>query len=364
MTDREIAIYSAKRNIVDSIWRSANLEGFSTTYPKTEAILENVPVNGVSRDEIIFMVNMKRAWEFLLDYLDYHNSLTTLKELNKICCEGLFYGSGEIRKSNVSIGGTTWKPGIPDEVTLYESINTIEKIEDPELKALKYFCFIARTQMFLDGNKRVAQLIANKVLIENRVGILRIKVEDIQEFKMLLVEFYETNNDYYIIEYMQENCIYRVSEMKYVASVKTNVSDNKNIREEVPVERVLLDRSNIVLLSDILNKIITLIESLKVCGKVRLYGRDGIIYLVFKEKDSSSILRYRADGEGISKNGKFNKISDRKLRYIIKDSVGMLDDRFAYSVKSISFDYVGVAFREGVMYPSREEKGTTEIELY
>lgn len=62
MTDREIAIYSAKRNIVDSIWRSANLEGFSTTYSKTEAILENVPVNGVSRDEIIFMVNMKRAF--------------------------------------------------------------------------------------------------------------------------------------------------------------------------------------------------------------------------------------------------------------------------------------------------------------
>ena len=364
MTDREIAIYSAKRNLVDSIWRSANLEGFSTTYPKTEAILENVPVNGVSRDEIIFMVNMKRAWEFLLDNLDYPNSLAILRELNKICGWGLFYGNGEVRKLDVSIGGTTWKPSIPDEETLYDSINTIEKIKDPELKALKYFCFIARTQMFLDGNKRVAQLIANKVLIENGVGIFRIKVEDIQEFKMLLVEFYETNNDYYIIEYMRENCIYRVSEMKYATSIKTNVSNNKNSREEVPVERVLLDRSNIVLLSDILNKIVTLIESLKVCGKVRLYERDGIIYLVLKEKGDSSILRYRVDDEGISKNGKFNKISDRKLRYIIKDSVGMLDDKFAYSVKSISFDYVGVAFREGIMYPSKEEKGTTEIELY
>ena len=125
MTDREIAIYSAKRNIVDSIWRSANLEGFSTTYPKTEAILENVPVNGVSRDEIIFMVNMKRAWEFLLDNLDYPNSMAILRELNKICGLGLFYGNGEVRKLDVSIGGTNWKPSIPDEVTLYESINTI-----------------------------------------------------------------------------------------------------------------------------------------------------------------------------------------------------------------------------------------------
>lgn len=62
MTDKELAIYLAKRSVVDSIWRSANLEGFSTTYHKTEAILENVPVIGVSRDEIIFMVNMKRAF--------------------------------------------------------------------------------------------------------------------------------------------------------------------------------------------------------------------------------------------------------------------------------------------------------------
>ena len=60
---------------------------------------------------------------------------------------------------------------IPDEAMLYDSINTLEKIDDIELKALKYFCFIARTQMFLDGNKRVAQLIANKVLISGGVGI-------------------------------------------------------------------------------------------------------------------------------------------------------------------------------------------------
>ena len=363
MTDREIAIYSAKRNIVDSIWRSANLEGFSTTYPKTEAILENVPVNGVSRDEIIFMVNMKRAWEFLLDNLDYPNSMAMLREINKICGSGLYPGNGEVRKLDVAIGGTTWTPNIPDEAMLYDSINTLEKIDDIELKALKYFCFISRTQMFLDGNKRVAQLIANKVLISGGVGIFRLKVEDIPEFKKILVEFYETNNDNYIIEYMKANCIYRVVDMKYAKEAKKFTFD-KNNKETVPEERVLLDKVNITLLSDVLNKIITLLESLNVFGEVKLYERDGIIYLVFKEKDSSSILRYRVDDEGISKNGKFNKISDRKLRYIIKDSVGVLEDRFAYSVKSISFDYVGVAFREGVMYPSKEEKGTTEIELY
>ena len=37
--------------------------------------------------------------------------------------------------------------------------------------ALEMFCFIARTQMFLDGNKRVAQLMCNKIMMEDDIGI-------------------------------------------------------------------------------------------------------------------------------------------------------------------------------------------------
>ncbi len=36
---RDTAIEMAKRLLVDSIWKSANLEGLGMTFPKTEAIL-------------------------------------------------------------------------------------------------------------------------------------------------------------------------------------------------------------------------------------------------------------------------------------------------------------------------------------
>lgn len=39
----DTAIEMAKRLLVDSIWKSANLEGLGTTFPKTEAILANAP---------------------------------------------------------------------------------------------------------------------------------------------------------------------------------------------------------------------------------------------------------------------------------------------------------------------------------
>lgn len=64
--------------------------------------------------------------------------------------------------------------------------------------------------MFVDGNKRVAQLIANKVLIENNIGIFQIPIEKLEEFKTLLIEFYESGNDVQIIDFMKEYCIRRI----------------------------------------------------------------------------------------------------------------------------------------------------------
>lgn len=206
---RDTAIEMAKRLLVDSIWKSANLEGLGTTFPKTEAILANAPTT-TKTEEVLFVINMKRAWQFLLDNLDYDNSLMLLREYNKIVGELLFNYAGEIRTIPVQIGGTAWEPEMPHTGIIIEEMEEIEKCEDVESKALKYFCYVARTQMFIDGNKRVAQLIANKVLIENNIGIFQIPIEKLEEFKMLLIEFYESGNDTDIICFMKEYCIRRI----------------------------------------------------------------------------------------------------------------------------------------------------------
>lgn len=205
----DTAIEMAKRLLVDSIWKSANLEGLGTTFPKTEAILANAPTT-TKTEEVLFVINMKRAWQFLLDNLAYNNSIMLLREFDKIAGELLFRYAGEIRTIPVQIGGTSWEPEMPHTGIIMDSMKEIERIEDVELRALKYFCYIARTQMFIDGNKRVAQLMANKILIQNNVGIFQIPIEKLEEFKGMLIDFYETGNDARIIAFMGEHCIRRV----------------------------------------------------------------------------------------------------------------------------------------------------------
>ncbi len=205
----DTAIEMAKRLLVDSIWKSANLEGLGTTFPKTEAILANAPTT-TKTEEVLFVINMKRAWQFLLDNLDYSNNLMLLREYNKIVGELLFNYAGEIRNIPVQIGGTSWEPEMLHTGIIIDILEKIEENEDIELRALKYFCYVARTQMFIDGNKRVAQLIANKVLIENNIGIFQIPIEKLEEFKTLLIQFYESGNDEEIIGFMKEYCIRRI----------------------------------------------------------------------------------------------------------------------------------------------------------
>ncbi len=206
---RDTAIEMAKRLLVDSIWKSANLEGLGTTFPKTEAIIANAPTE-TRTEEVLFVINMKRAWQFLLDNLSYPSDLMLLREYNKIVGELLFRNNGEIRTFPVQIGGTNWEPDMPDIAVVSEKLADIERTDDTELRALKYFCYAARAQLFADGNKRVAQLICNKVLIENDIGIFQIPIELLEKFRALLIEFYETDNDEKIIPFMSENCIKRL----------------------------------------------------------------------------------------------------------------------------------------------------------
>lgn len=51
---------------------------------------------------------------------------------------------------------------------------------------------------------------ANKVLIENNIGIFQVPIERLEEFREMLLAFYETGNDIKIIEFMKEYCIRRV----------------------------------------------------------------------------------------------------------------------------------------------------------
>jgi len=61
--------------------------------------------------------------------------------------------------------------------------------------AIEIMLWIMRRQMFLDGNKRVAMLFANKIMIDNGCGIITIAQENQQVFYEKLIKFYESGDN-------------------------------------------------------------------------------------------------------------------------------------------------------------------------
>ena len=61
--------------------------------------------------------------------------------------------------------------------------------------------------MFLDGNKRVANLVANKEMIRNGEGILSVPVEKIEDYFTYLIHYYETGDMTEIKNFLYQSCI-------------------------------------------------------------------------------------------------------------------------------------------------------------
>ena len=211
---QEQNIFLAKRNIVDSIYKSSHIEGIDITFPETQKIFDGGNVSKLRIDEIQTINNLKHAWLFVLNSINNKNDLNLLKSINSLVGSNLVDNAGNKRNYNVSIGGTDYKPEIPDEKKVEKYIN--DTISDSSKtitdRAITIMCYLMRTQFFNDGNKRTSMLFANKILIENGKGIISVPVDQDVEFGNKILEFYETNDNTKLKQFIYDECLDGIKE--------------------------------------------------------------------------------------------------------------------------------------------------------
>ncbi len=199
----------AKRTLVDAIYKSANLEGIAVTYAQTIDILNNVNVASLKPSEINKVFCLRDAWHYTLDHINDDMNLGFLEELHALIARAdLSYNElGRIRTEDVLISGTMWRPELPDIECLHRELMGIMSMPTTTDRALTLMLWVMRSQIFKDGNKRVATLAANKVLIANGCGIVSVPVELDGTFKQMLVDYYESNNSTAIKKFLYEKCM-------------------------------------------------------------------------------------------------------------------------------------------------------------
>ena len=201
----DFARMSMKANIYDQ----AVLEGIATSFPQTDDIIENGEISGISAIDVQKVLNLKRAWEFILDenVVRSDSNYHMLCNIAKLVNEGFFHDGGRIRGVPVTIRGCHYIPPIPSEINVKEQIRDIINQDKEKVDiAIEACLYCMKTQVFKDGNKRAAVIFANHYLIAHGMGFLVIPEKHVPKFKKLLVEFYEGEGPAKIATFMKANC--------------------------------------------------------------------------------------------------------------------------------------------------------------
>lgn len=205
----------AKRNLVDNIYLLARLEGVNVTFPETYAILEKAHLANADISAVSTVLNLKHAWQKLLSSWEQPLTLDYIKGIHYEVAKDEALTWGKLRTGQVSVGGTEYLPPIPIENDVIRQIDSFKTHQSSLTDAiLTMFMWQIKAQLFWDGNKRTASLIANKSLIKHGLGILTVPEKELLTFNQYLSHYYSTDESEPLKTFLYNTCLQAPNEFE------------------------------------------------------------------------------------------------------------------------------------------------------
>lgn len=208
----EQSLFLAKKKWDENVYCGMKMENRAVTFPQTKTILNGVNVPNVQLDDIQAILNMRDAWKHLLTTINEPVTFEYWCKLNEFIARNEALEWGKLRTGTVGISGTDYMPPIPQqEVVQQELADILNSDVSATEKALNAFVWGARGQFFWDGNKRTSLTLANKILVEAGAGILTITDKHMEQFNVLLLDYYNTGASDTLKVFLYENAIQGIS---------------------------------------------------------------------------------------------------------------------------------------------------------
>lgn len=212
--DKQKNILLAKKYMVESIYRSANIEGIGMTFPETQTICDGMSISGHTIDEVNAINDLKNAWRWVFANIDKDVNVECLCSINRIAGKFTVINAGCLRNEYDEpirvplFNGENYYPPLPkSKDAIDKDINSIIGKKDYDA-AFELFCYVCKSQYFNDGNKRTATLITNMYIIQHGFGIFSIPVDKKQDFYDKLTAFYsDDSNKAELKKFLKENCV-------------------------------------------------------------------------------------------------------------------------------------------------------------
>ncbi|MGF6906219.1 hypothetical protein [Fusobacterium sp. PH5-44] len=129
------------------------------------------------------------------------------------------------------INGIIYEAPIPDEKEVILKLKELFQIKSVTKRALEYYIWGIKSQLFEDGNKRTSNIIANAIFIKEGKGIVTVSENDIKEFNNELTEYYKTDDSRKLKKFFYEKCI-KGLDINKTLEKKHKLSWNKTMKKE------------------------------------------------------------------------------------------------------------------------------------
>jgi Fic family protein len=184
---------------IDLSWKSSQIEGNTYSLLETERLLkEKQTAAGKTKEEAIMLLNHKEALDFIVanpDYLE-HLTISRIEDIHSLLIKDLGVDRN-IRTRRVGITGTNYRP-IDNEFQIREALqqtcDLVNSRKNVFEKALYVLVLLSYIQAFNDGNKRIARITSNAILIANNYCPISFRTVDSINYKKAMLLFYEQNN--------------------------------------------------------------------------------------------------------------------------------------------------------------------------
>lgn len=183
--------------LVDLVFNAAKIEGIRVDYFDIERLVNMDIEPNLTSDKIALLRNLVDSYKQLKDinFLNQPIDIFTMNKINMLINgRGLVHQVGQFRKDDVYFSNCSYEPILPDEYDINNHIkDIIEKDCDCLDKGIELYLYVMRSQPYIDGNKRTANVFANLYLLQNDCPIISMPSNKRDIFLIRLSKYYETN---------------------------------------------------------------------------------------------------------------------------------------------------------------------------
>lgn len=187
-----------ERYVIELSWKSSKIEGNTYTILDTERLIKDgVEASDHPKEEAVMILNHKAAFQDILEHKNDFKNLTlySLEHLHSILTKNLGINLG-VRSGLAGVVGSRYLP-LDNSYQISEAVEAlsqaVSRLNTGYEKALLGLLGTSYIQIFEDGNKRTARMIANAILLAHDLSPLSYRSVDIPQFVNGMLAFYELN---------------------------------------------------------------------------------------------------------------------------------------------------------------------------